>query len=144
MLEQQASQFGEQLKIIDQQIHELSHLKENIIKLNELDENEMFSEVGKGIYVKGTLNKKQMLVDVGHKILVPKTSKDIQEIVESQVEKFADVKKEIAKNIDLINSEVDRLINEVRNGGKNTDKNNNKDNKIIARAVLLTTSSFGE
>jgi prefoldin alpha subunit len=122
MLEQQAAQFGEQLKMIDQQIGELDKLKDSIGRLNDSKESEMFSEVGKGIYVKANLDKKQMLVDVGNKILVPKSSKEIQGIVDTQVKKFSEVKNEISNQVDRINKEVDSLISEVSSVKKSKKK----------------------
>lgn len=112
MLEQQASQFGEQLKLIDKQIVELQTLKENMTSLEKSDENEMFSEIGKGIYVKGQLDKGKMLVDVGNKILVPKTSKEISIIVNEQIKKFDEVKSEIGKHVDQVNKDLDDMIQE--------------------------------
>ena len=128
MLEQEASQYGEQLQLIDKQIIELDKLKEDIENLSSSKEKEMFSEIGKGIYVKGELNNSQMLVDVGNKVLVPKTGKEIKTIVDSQSKKFVEVKEEIARKIDEINQEVDNLINEIQN---NKEKNNS--NKKVGK-----------
>jgi prefoldin alpha subunit len=110
MLEQQTAQFGEQLQLIDKQVVELDRLKENVARLEESEKSEMFSEVGKGIYVKGKLESPEMMVDVGNKVLVPKTGKEILGIVDSQIKKFADVKVEISKKVEEINQEVDSLI----------------------------------
>tara|TARA_Y100000310_G_C20445724_1_gene698308 strand:- start:101 stop:547 length:447 start_codon:yes stop_codon:yes gene_type:complete len=110
MLEQQTAQFGEQLQLIDKQVVELDRLKENVERLEGSKKSEMFSEVGKGIYVKGKLESPEMMVDVGNKVLVPKTGKEIRGIVDSQIKKFADVKVEISKKVEEINQEVDSLI----------------------------------
>ena len=126
MLEQQTAQFGEQLQMIDKQVIELDKLKENISRLENTKESEMFSEIGKGIYVKGLLKKPEMMVDVGNKVLVPKTGKEILGIVDSQVKKFADVKKEISLKVDEINKEVDGLINSKGSSGK-------KDKKVVGK-----------
>ena len=115
LLEQQANQFGEQLKAIDHQIEELGKLKENISALGNSGNEEMFSEIGKGIYVKGQLTSKEMLVDVGNKILVPKNSEQIETIVDDQIHKFDEVKDEISKQIDHINQELDSLMKDVHN-----------------------------
>ena len=134
MLEQEASQYGEQLEMIDKQVVELNRLKRDIENLSNTKEKEMFSEVGKGIYVKGELNNSQMLVDVGHRVFVPKTSSEIKSIVDSQIKKFADVKEEIAQKIEEINQEVDNLIKEisgsrVKKEPKSLPKNNSKGKK---------------
>ena len=122
MLEQQASQFGEQLRAIDQQTSELNNLKRDLKKLDESKEKDMFSEIGKGIYIKASLEKKEMLVDVGNKVLVPKSPKEIHGIVDSQIKKFDDVKIEISRYIDQINEEVNNLIMEVNKPEKKSEK----------------------
>ena len=77
MLEEQANQFEEQLKLIDQQISELNKLKEDLAAFEKSNEKEMFAEFGKGIFVKATVDKKEFLVDVGEKIFVKKISEEI-------------------------------------------------------------------
>ena len=114
MLEQQAGQFSEQLKVIDQQTAELNLLKESISKVQSSKNKEMFSEIGKGIYIKGNLDNSQMLVDVGNKVLVPKNSKEIDGIIGSQVKKFGEIKKEISGRIDAINTEVNKIMAEAQ------------------------------
>lgn len=122
MLEQQASQFGEQLKLIDKQIEELNLLKENVSSLEKSDETEMFSEVGKGIYIKGQLDKGSMLVDVGNKILVPKDSKEIGTIIGEQIKKFDEVKAEMGQHIDQVNKDLDGMIEEAHEEEEKKEK----------------------
>ena len=128
LLEQQASQFGEQLKIIDQQIEELLQLKENMSKLETTKEKEIYSEIGKGIYMKAQIDKKELLIDVGNKVFVPKTFKDIKEIVDSQVIKFDHVKDEISNRINEINNELDSIVNQA-----NTNKKEKEPSKKIGK-----------
>jgi len=124
LLEQQANQFGEQLKIIAQQIDELNSLKENMSRLETTKEKEIYAEIGKGIFMKAQMDKKELLIDVGNKVYVPKTFNDIKEIIDSQIEKFNDVKKEIADRIDEINKELDDIVNMA---------NNKKEEKIVSK-----------
>ena len=128
LLEQQASQFGEQLKIIDQQIEELFQLKENMSKLEVTKEKEIYSEIGKGIYMKAQIDKKELLIDVGNKVFVPKTFKDIRELVDSQVIKFDHVKDEISNRISEINNELDSIVNQA-----NTNKKEKEPSKKIGK-----------
>ena len=123
LLEQEANQFGEQLKVIDKQIEDLNVLKENVEKLSDSPETDMFSELGKGIYIKGQLDKSNMLVDVGNKILVPKTSKEIEGIVDEQIKKFDEVKGEIGNHVNQVNKELDDIIQEAH---KEEKKEKNK------------------
>ncbi|PIZ83499.1 hypothetical protein COX97_00945, partial [Candidatus Pacearchaeota archaeon CG_4_10_14_0_2_um_filter_05_32_18] len=110
IFENQVSQYEEQLRIIEQQINELGQLKTDLEFLEKSKEDEIFSEFGKGIYIKSVV-KKQLLVDVGSKVLVPKTFNEIKEVVDSQIEKFDKIKPEILNQIESINQELDKIIN---------------------------------
>lgn len=127
MLEQEANQFGEQLNIIDQQINELKILKNNISKFEESKENEAYSEFGKGIYFKTKIEKKEFLVDVGSKVLVPKTTEEIKEIIDEQISKFNSIKPEIESRIQEINLELDKIINKAKSEEGSIKQN--KENK---------------
>lgn len=111
ILENQVNQYEEQLKIIEQQIGELDLIKKDLEYLENTKENEIFSEFGKGIYIKSVV-KKEIMVDVGSKILVPKTFSEIKEVIENQISKFNTIKPEISGHIDAINKELDNIINE--------------------------------
>lgn len=121
-LEQQANQFGEQLQVINQQINELEVLKQNILKYEKSGMKEIFSEFGKGIFIKSKVEEKEFLVDVGNKILVKKTAKEIVNIIDSQIEKFEDIKPEIAKRVEEINKELNKLA-EIAEKESNEKKN---------------------
>jgi len=111
ILENQVNQYEEQLKIIEQQIGELDLIKKDLEYLENTKENEIFSEFGKGIYIKSVV-KKEIMVDVGSKILVPKTFGEIKEVIENQISKFNTIKPEISRHIDAINKELDNIMNE--------------------------------
>lgn len=122
MLEQEAAQFGEQLKIIDQQIKELGVLKNNLNLLNKQGEAETYSEFGKGIFIKTKLQKGDLLVDVGSKVMVPKKPKEVSKIVDDQVEKFNQAKKEIEKKIQELNKQVDVVVKNAKAPEKKSGK----------------------
>ena len=114
MLEQQANQFGEQLNVINQQINELNSLKSNLSHLDKSKEKEIYSEFGKGIFIKAKLDSKDFLVDVGNKIYIPKNFNEISRIIEEQIKKFGQIKPEIAKRVEQINKQLNNLIEEER------------------------------
>ncbi|MBS3092012.1 prefoldin subunit alpha [Candidatus Pacearchaeota archaeon] len=125
MLEQQANQFGEQLNVINQQINELNLLKSNLLHLNKSKEKEIYSEFGKGIFIKAKLDSKDFLVDVGNKIYVPKNFNEINKIIDEQIDKFEEIKPEIAKRVEQINKQLNGLIEQARK-----DKGSNKAEKV--------------
>ncbi|MBI2628797.1 prefoldin subunit alpha [Candidatus Pacearchaeota archaeon] len=124
MLEQQANQFGEQLNVINQQISELTMLKSNLLHLDKSKEKEIYSEFGKGIFIKAKLDSKDFLVDVGNKIYVPKNFNEISKIIDEQIDKFEEIKPEIAKRVEQVNKQLNSLIEQARKekGGDKTKK----------------------
>lgn len=124
MLEQQANQYGEQLQIINQQIDELNILKINLKKFEESKESEIFAEFGKGIFFKAKTESKELLVDVGAKTLVPKMPSDVVKIIDEQIEKFEEVKPQIASEIEKINLELDKLVNQAQMEKSNSKEDN--------------------
>ena len=84
ILEQQAGHFEEQLEVIDQQVEELKRLKKNLEDFQETKDTEVYSEFGKGIYFKSNINKNELLVDVGAKVLVPKTCEEVKKIIDEK------------------------------------------------------------
>jgi prefoldin alpha subunit len=117
MLEQQANQFEEQLATIDQQIGELTILKNNVNSFEKSDQKDILSEFGRGIFIKAKVEKKEFLVDVGSKIMVKKSAKEIREIIDSQIKKFEEIKPQIAKRIEQINEELNKLIEKAKSEG---------------------------
>ena len=118
MLEQQANQFEEQLTAIDQQITELTSLKNNITSFEKSDEKDIFNEFGRGIFIKAHIEKKEFLVDVGSKIMVKKSAKEIKEIIDNQIKRFEEIKPQIAKRIEQVNEELNKLIEKAKNDGE--------------------------
>ena len=112
ILEQEANRFGEQLKIINEQIQEMNSAKANLEKLEKTGEAEMFSEFGKGIFIKGNLKKADLLIDVGGKILVPKKHSEVCKIIDEQILKFEQVKGQICQKIGQINIQVNSIMTE--------------------------------
>lgn len=121
-LEYEANHLGEQLKIIEQQQGEMQIIKESVSQLEISDKGEIFSELGKGIYVKASLSKSDLLVDVGEKVLVPKSHKEVMLIVEDQIGKFETVKEQIAKRIEDINTELNSIIESSKKSNKEANK----------------------
>ena len=116
VLEQEANHLGEQAKLVDQQIDELNSLNINILKLEKSEEDEIFSEIGKGIYVKGMLKKADLLAEVGSKIFVQKSNKEVKQIIENQIKSMNSVKNQIANKINEINGELNNIISSVKSG----------------------------
>lgn len=109
-LEYEANHLGEQINFIEIQKNEMINLKESVEKLEKSGNIEIFSELGKGIFIKSKLEKSDLLIDVGNKILVPKSFDEVKKIVDEQTKKFEEIKNEISDKIISINTELNQLI----------------------------------
>ncbi len=131
VLEQEANQLGEQINLIEQQITELGLLKVNLERLEKAGEEEIFAELGKGIFLKAQLKKSNLLIDVGSKVLVPKSYSEVKDVIKDQSSKFAQVKVQVGKRVEQINAELNRIIAEANAGsGKENNKSEKEENKV--------------
>jgi prefoldin alpha subunit len=110
IFEQEANQLEEQIKLIHQEVIGLTELKGELKNLEKMENNEIFAEVKKGIYVKGVLKKEKLLVEIGSKIFVPKSFSEVDEVIDKEIKKLHNANEEIAERIIQINSEINELV----------------------------------
>jgi prefoldin alpha subunit len=110
IFEQEANQLEEQIKLIHQEVIGLTELKGELKNLEKMENNEIFAEVKKGIYVKGVLKKENLLVEIGSKIFVPKSFSEVDEVIDKEIKKLHNANEEIAERIIQINSEINELV----------------------------------
>jgi len=117
VLEHEAGQLGEQAKVIDKQVGELKALDLSLDALEKSGEEDIYSELGKGIFVKSKIKKSDLLIEVGNKIYVPKKFEDVKLVISDQITKLDKIKGEIAKKIEEINSELNKVIESSKDVG---------------------------
>lgn len=122
VLEQEANHYGEQLRLIGQQINEMGILKNDVKKIEINQNQELFAGIGKGIYIKGKLVKSDLLIEVGSNVFVPKTAKEVENIIEEQIKKLKEAEKEIGVKIESINRQLTGIINELHKPEKTKEK----------------------
>ena len=106
MYEQQIQQLQQQLEAVEQAIVEMNSL---VLGLNELTgskEKEILAPIGRGIFVKTKLISENLTVDVGGKNFVKKSIPETKKLIEDQVKKLEEVKKELNDNLEDINKEL--------------------------------------
>jgi prefoldin alpha subunit len=112
-LDHKANQYGEQLKNIENEIKELSELKNNLKEIVDNQGQEIFSEIGKGIFIKSELKKENFMIEVGSKVFIPKSLEEVNKIISEQIEKLEEAKKDIEIAVEKINSELNEMINKI-------------------------------
>ena len=108
LLQQHIENLQQQGTILSQQTLELSKLNDALIILeNSKQDNEIFSQIGQGIFVKAVLkNTKEVLFNVGSDIFVNKRIKDANLIIENQQE-------EISKSLTRLEEQLKKAISRI-------------------------------
>ena len=108
LLQQHIESVQQQLQALNHQSSELSNLKEALSNLNNSkSDQESFSQVGPGIFVKSTVKEtKEVLFNVGANVLVNKKTPDAVLSVEDQ-------EKEISNSITELEDQAKKIISRI-------------------------------
>jgi len=106
MYEQQIQQLQQQLEAVEQAIVEMSSLVLGLDELIGSKDKEILAPIGRGIFVKTKLVSEDLTVDVGGKNFVKKSIPETKKLIQTQVEKLEEVKKELEGNLEEINNEL--------------------------------------
>lgn len=75
---------------------------------------EVFTPIGRGIFAKTKLLSEELTVDVGGKNFVKKTIPETKKIIAEQIKKLEDIKEDMNDNLEKVNEEIVKIINEAR------------------------------
>ncbi|MGA2130342.1 MAG: prefoldin subunit alpha [Candidatus Pacearchaeota archaeon] len=114
MFEQQMNQLQEQMEAVEKGINDLSSLNFSLDDIKNGVGKEVLSPLGKGIFVKANLVSDDLTVDIGQGNFVKKTIPEIKEIIKEQTKKLISVKKELDENLERINREMTKTLEEFR------------------------------
>ncbi len=126
--EQQMNNLNQQLDAIEKAIVEMTSLKKGMDELKGQKGEEILAHLGKGIYVKAELISEEFLVDIGNKSFVKKNIETTKELINEQIEKLGGVKQEIKTNLDELNKEILKMIDEAQHNAE-VEKNNESEEK---------------
>ena len=106
MYEQQIQQLQQQLEAVEQAIVEMTSLVLGLDELVGSKDKEILAPIGRGIFVKTKLISEDLTVDVGGKNFVKKSIPETKKLIQDQVIKLKEVKKELEGNLEEINNEL--------------------------------------
>ena len=66
--------------------------------------------IGRGIFIKSKILEETLLVDIGGKNFVKKTIGETRKLIDDQVGKLEQVKKELEDNTENLSNEIQELI----------------------------------
>ena len=106
MYEQQIQQLQQQLESVEQAIIEMNSLVLGLDELVGSKDKEILAPIGRGIFTKTKLISEDLTVDVGGKNFIKKSIPETKKLIQNQVEKLEEVKKELEGNLEEINNEL--------------------------------------
>ena len=118
MYEQQIMQLQQQLEAVEQAIVEMNSLVLGLDELVGKEGKEILAPIGRGIFAKTKLISEDLTVDIGGKNFVKKSIPETKKLIEDQVIKLEEVKKELEDNLEKINEELTKTFMDAQKEGK--------------------------
>jgi prefoldin alpha subunit len=115
---QKSQGMEDQTKVVDQQIRELQGFSLAIDELQNSGEKEILASIGKGVYIKSDMKEKDLFVDVGVGIFVKKDFDETKRVVENQLGRLQELRMQLSIEMNSLNSEVEKLIEEFQRKNK--------------------------
>ena len=114
MFDQQIKQLQQQLEAIDQGIAEMTGLNEGLSELVGKEGKEIYAPIGRGIFAKAKLISEDLNVDVGGGNMVKKSIPDTKKIIDDQLVKLDEVKKELEAGMEKMGQEFQAMIQDAQ------------------------------
>ncbi len=123
LLQNELSSLDQQMQFIEKYIQDLNSLKNSIEELKNVKENQdFFSPLSQDIMLQAKItNTKELLVNMGGKVLVKKTIDETKDIVEEKISKTLELKEQIIQQIETILSEMDRIESQIKKSKQNQE-----------------------
>ncbi len=107
-------QLEQQFVMMEQHLNDLRGLDESLDSLINTKENEMFSAVGNGVFIKTELkDKDSVLVNIGAGVVVKKKIRDAKNLVIRQVDEVQNLIIQIQDDFNNLNNEIGVLKEEI-------------------------------
>jgi len=110
MFEQQVRHLQSQLEAVERAVVDMNSLNIGLDEMKGATGKEILAPIGRGIFAKAQLLSEELLVDIGDKNFVKKNISDTQKIIEEQIQKLDDVKKELNQTLEKLSQEMTQMI----------------------------------
>ena len=110
MFEQQIQNINQQLQAVEKAILDMTSLKIGLDELKGKTDSEIYAPIGKGIFAKAKLISEDLNVDIGGGNIVKKTIPETQEIIQEQINRLEEAKKELNKAMEDINNQLTQTM----------------------------------
>lgn len=110
MFEQQIKHLQEQMQAVEKAHLDLEAINLGLNDIETGKDKELLAPIGRGIFVKTKLISNELTVDVGGKNFVTKDVKSTKELIQKQIKKLNDVRKQLDDAMGNINEELTKLM----------------------------------
>ena len=116
IIEQQMKEYQQELMNLQAQLNELTSLEESLKEIEKSkDKNEILTALSPGIFVKTELkNNKEILMNVGSNVVVPKTIAETIEIIKDQSLKIQAIAHKLEQDLQLFAQHAGSLQQELQ------------------------------
>ena len=111
-IEEQIKMMENELRALDQRNIEILKLRDSI---NDLHKSKAFSSLGMGIYTESEVkDTKSFLVNVGAGVVLKKSHKDTEDLLDKKLKEIESINKELMQNIQLLSVRASSIQKELQ------------------------------
>ena len=123
LIQQQIKQIQQQILLLEQQTLDLKQLDESLTNLSKVKTNTpLYSPLGMGIFLETEIkNNKEVLMNVGSKVVLKKPISETQEIIRRQIdeleEAFRNLQGQLSESIEMatnLSGEIETLNSTIK------------------------------
>ena len=127
-LERRSQELNEEIDKLSSQLLEMSEFSSQLSFLEKSSQNESLASLGKGVYIKTNLENRDLFVNVGAGIIIKKSIPDTQKIIHNQIRTLNEARIQLTAQIELCNHALKQAIGEMEN---EESKENKEDSKHV-------------
>jgi len=114
MFEQHIENLRQQLSAVEESLLYLDSINLGLEDIKNSKGKEILASIGKGIFVKAQLLSEELTVDVGGNNFVKKDIPETKKLIETQIKKLQDIKKELEEKIEEVGKGMINLLLQAR------------------------------
>ncbi|MBU0930175.1 MAG: prefoldin subunit alpha [Nanoarchaeota archaeon] len=123
MIESQLKQLQQQFASIDQQVNALKKIDEDLSEFEKVKEDsKMFFSLGPGIFAEGTINSKDLLLNVGSSISIKKSIPETKTLIGTQVKELDELLLKMQEDMQIAGIRGQEIQQEIMEMNAKKDK----------------------
>ncbi len=113
-LQKESQETENKLDFVNEQIKELENFHEDLKFLEKNGKKEILASLGKGVYLKTSLEEKnELFVDVGADVIVKKSLEETRKVIKEQINKFKEARIQLMHHLENYRSEFGKMLKEI-------------------------------